>query len=102
MGLSVFKADETYKRYFNKEVLTNGVGYVVSSDSAVCGFFSFIFLNDHQATMNFPYCLDKKAIELAFLTFLNDYPQITELKSLSMQKLDFLGFDQKIYKRKGS
>ena len=100
-SLSVFKADETYKRYFTNEVLTKGAAYVVSDENAVCGFFSFSFLDEKKAAFNFPYCLDKKAIQLAFDNFLNDYPQISEIKSLSRQKLDFLGFDNKRYLRKG-
>lgn len=99
MNLQIFKADEKYKRYFSEVVLKNGAAYVVSSSSAVSGFFSFTFVSSHQAEMSFPFCLDKKAISLALETFLNDYPHIDEIRSLSHQKLEDLGFCQQIYKR---
>ena len=101
MGLSVIHADCSHQRYFTKEVLEHGAGYVVSNENAISGCFSFTFLQEHQAILNFPYCLDKKAIELAFNTFLNDYPEVTEIKSLSRQNLDFLGFKNKVYQKVG-
>lgn len=98
MSLKVFKADKRYKRYFKEEILKDGAAYVVSSDDAVSGFFSFEIKED-QAAMNFPFCLDQKAIELAFNQFLEDYPTIKQVKCLSRQKLDRLGFVKQVYQK---
>ena len=96
MKLKITKATSQHARYFKKEVLENGVGYVVSDTNSVVGMFSFM-INNEQASLDFPYCVNKKAIELALNTFLEDYPNIIEIKCLSRQKLDFLGFTNQIY-----
>ena len=96
MELKITKATSQHARYFKKEVLENGVGYVVSDTNSVVGMFSFI-INNEQATLDFPYCVNKKAIELAFNQFMNEYPQISEVKALTRQKLDFIGFKNQIY-----
>lgn len=98
MELKITKATESHSRYFKKEVLETGVGYVVSDVNSVVGMFSFL-LNQQQATIDFPYCVNKQAIELAFNEFLKDYPHISEIKALTRQNLDFLGFNNKIYRR---
>lgn len=98
MSLSIFKATQQHAQYFKKEVLENGVGYIVSDNTSIAGMFSFL-LDEDTATLNFPYCINKKAIQLAFSTFLEEYPHINEIKCLSRQKLDDLGFKNQIYKR---
>lgn len=101
MELKITHANATHARYFTKEVLEKGVGYVVSNENAVEGFFSFTFTDKKTATLNFPYCINKKAIQLALETFLKDYPNIEIIKSLSRQKLDDLGFQKQLYIRGG-
>lgn len=99
MNRRINKANENYVRYFKKEILDNGAGYVVSNDTAVIGFFSFAFLDDKHATFNFPFCLDKEAIALALNTFMADYPMVEVVNCLSRQKLDDLGFQNQIYQK---
>lgn len=96
MNLKITKATQDHSRYFKKEVLEDGAAYVVSDTNSVVGMFSFM-IDGVQATLNFPYCINKKAIEMALNAFMEDYPEIQEIKSLSMQKLDDLGFKNKIY-----
>lgn len=96
MNLQITKATNAHARYFQKEVLETGAAYVVSDANSVAGMFSFLF-DGNKATMNFPYCVNKKAIELAFNTFIEEYPNVMEIKCLSRQKLDFLGFANQIY-----
>jgi len=95
-NLKINKATMQHSRYFQNEVLEKGAAYVVSDANSVVGMFSFMF-EESKATVNFPYCINKKAIELAINTFINDYPEIVEIKCLSRQKLDFLGFKNQIY-----
>ena len=96
MELLLTKATQQHGRYFKKEVLDSGAAYVVSDKNSVVGMFSFTF-EEKQAKMDFPYCVNKKAIELAFQEFLKDYPEIVEVKCVSRQRLDFLGFENQIY-----
>lgn len=96
MTLQITKATSQHGRYFKKDVLENGAAYVVSDQNSVVGMFSFTFENN-TAKMDFPYCINKQAIELAFNAFLNDYREIVEVKCVSRQKLDFLGFKNQVY-----
>lgn len=98
MGLSIFKATQQHAQYFKKEVIENGVGYVVSDNAAIAGMFSFMISND-SATLNFPYCLNKTAIKLAISTFLEEYPNVVVIKSLSRQNLNEFGFKNQVYTR---
>lgn len=97
MTLNIYKATDNHSQYFKKEVLEKGVGYIVSDQNSICGMFSFMISNQ-LATLNFPYCINKEAIRLAIKTFLEEYPEIIEIKSLSKQNLKDLGFKNNIYK----
>lgn len=98
MSLSIFKATQQHSQYFKKEVIENGVGYIVSDKTAIAGMFSFM-IEGNKATLNFPYCINKEAIKLAFTTFLENFPDVIEVKCLSRQKLDDLGFKNQVYHR---
>lgn len=97
MSLKVTKATMQHIAYFKQKDLENGACYVVSDENSVCGLFTFSFISDKEATLNFPFCLNKEAIALAFTTFKDEYPLIEKITSLSRQNLAFIGFEGKEY-----
>ena len=101
MEFKIARATKAHLRYFKQNILENGVGYIVYNDSQSIGFFSFALIDEKTASLDFPFCFYKQAIKLALDTFLEYYPKIMEIKTLSHQKLDDLDFQKEIYTRGG-
>ncbi len=101
MEFKIARATKAHLRYFKQNILENGIGYIVYNDNQSIGFFSFALIDEKTASLDFPFCVYKQAIKLALDTFLEDYPNIMEIKTLSHQKLDDLGFQKEIYTRGG-
>lgn len=98
MALKINKADASHYQYFKKEVIDEGVGYIVSGPTSIVGLFSYMF-EQTKAKLSFTFVFDQEAVKLAVNTFLEDYPQIEEIIYTGNQNLSKIGFIQKVYKR---
>ena len=99
MDLKITKATSAHNQYFKKEILDQGVGYVVSDRNSIVGLFSYLFIEENKATLSFTFVFNMQAIKLAVETFLKDFPNIQEIDYTGNQNLSKIGFNQKIYKR---